>query len=113
MGPVFATDQVDDVIQREPIEFLDPELRGRLKAIGIEKGKPFAPDERMTRLLKEGVAIGNATARAWAEKTNGGLGLVGKLMTSLSLPRKSLLTLWVKAGDFPTDWQSVDLCRGS
>ncbi|CAJ1374659.1 unnamed protein product [Effrenium voratum] len=56
--------EVDDVIQREPIEFLDPELRGRLKAIGIEKGKPFAPDERMTRLLKEGVAIGNATARA-------------------------------------------------
>ena len=56
--------EINDVIQREPIEFLDPELRGNLSAIGIKKGQPFKPDERMTRLLTEGVAIGNATARA-------------------------------------------------
>ncbi|CAK9073371.1 unnamed protein product [Durusdinium trenchii] len=56
--------EINECIQREPIEFLDPELRGNLAAIGIKKGQPFSPDERMTRLLTEGVALGNATARA-------------------------------------------------
>ena len=52
------------MIQREAADFLDPELRGRLASLGIQKGTAFAPDERMKRLLSEGVAIGNATARA-------------------------------------------------
>ncbi|CAK9082484.1 Uncharacterized protein SCF082_LOCUS39198 [Durusdinium trenchii] len=56
--------EVNAVIQREPAEFLDPELRGTLSAIGIRKGCPFQPDERMKALLEEGVALGNATARA-------------------------------------------------
>lgn len=56
--------EVNDVIQREPIEFLDPELRGNLAAIGIRKGEPFNPSEHMKTLLTEGVVLGNATARA-------------------------------------------------
>jgi len=56
--------EVNAVIQREPIDFLDPELRGNLSAIGIRKGQPFQPDQRMKALLEEGVALGNATARA-------------------------------------------------
>ena len=52
------------VIQREPVSMLDPELRGLFAAIGIQKGKEFAPDERMTKLLTDAVAVGNATARA-------------------------------------------------
>lgn len=56
--------EVNDVIQREPVDFLDPELRGNLAAIGIRKGQPFKPDARMTGLLTEGVVLGNATARA-------------------------------------------------
>jgi hypothetical protein len=32
--------------------------------LGIQKGKPFNPDERMKKLLTEAVAIGNAYARA-------------------------------------------------
>lgn len=52
------------VIEREPVSTFDPELRGTFAAIGIEKGKPFAPDERMKKILTEAVAIGNATARA-------------------------------------------------
>ncbi len=31
------------VIDREPIEFLDPELRGLFASIGIQKGKPVCP----------------------------------------------------------------------
>lgn len=56
--------ELHTVIEREPISFLDPELRGLFASIGIQKGKPFAPDERMTKILTDAVAIGNATARA-------------------------------------------------
>lgn len=61
--------ELDDVIQREPVSFLDPELRGLFASIGIEKGKPFNPDERMKGILTDAVAVGNATARAITFKT--------------------------------------------
>lgn len=57
------------VIQKEPISFLDPELRGQAAAIGIEKGKPFNPDAHLKAILKDAVAVGNATARSIAFKT--------------------------------------------
>ena len=57
-------DEVLPVIQEEPLEATDPEIRGLLAAIGIRKGKPFAPDDRMRRILAEAAAVGNATARA-------------------------------------------------
>jgi hypothetical protein len=56
--------ELDNVIQREPLEVFDPELRGQAAGIGIVKGKPFAPDERMTKILTESVKVANATARA-------------------------------------------------
>jgi len=57
-------EELDRVIQREPVEMLDPELRGLMSGIGIIKGKSFAPDERLKKILTEAVAVGNATARA-------------------------------------------------
>jgi hypothetical protein len=39
---------------------LDAELMGPLAAIGIVKGKPFAADARMKKILTEGVAVANA-----------------------------------------------------
>ena len=57
-------EELDSVIQKEPIEFLDPELRGLAASIGIVKGKKFAPDARMKKILTDAVAVGNATARA-------------------------------------------------
>lgn len=59
-------EELHTVIEREPVSMLDPELRGLFASIGIQKGKPFAPDARMKRILTEAVAIGNATARAIA-----------------------------------------------
>jgi hypothetical protein len=56
--------ELDAVIQREPVEMLDPELRGLFASAGIQRGKPFAPDARMKKILTEAVAIGNATARS-------------------------------------------------
>src|SRR5208337_2549809 len=56
--------ELDAVIQYEPADAFDPELVGQFAAIGIKKGQPFNPDERMKKILTEAVAIGNATARA-------------------------------------------------
>jgi hypothetical protein len=57
-------EEVNAVIQEEPSSAFDPETLGLLRAIGIQKGKPFAPDERMKAILVDAVAVGNATARA-------------------------------------------------
>ena len=54
----------DNASEREPIDLIDPELRGLAASIGIGKGKKFAPDERMKKILAESAAVGNATARA-------------------------------------------------
>ncbi len=51
------------VLQKEPIDFIDPELRGMAGAIGIVKGKPFKPDQRMKEILSQAVSFGNAAAR--------------------------------------------------
>jgi hypothetical protein len=55
---------LDSLVQQEPATALDAELMGPLAAIGIVKGKPFAPDARMKKILTETVAIANATARS-------------------------------------------------
>ena len=57
-------EEINTVIQEEPADSADPEILGQLAAIGIVKGKPFAPDARMKKILTEAVAVGNATARA-------------------------------------------------
>ena len=59
-------DLVATVVHEEPLEAVDPETRGLLAAVGIRKDAPFAPDERMRRILAEAAAVGNATARAMA-----------------------------------------------
>jgi hypothetical protein len=56
--------ELDHVIQKEPVDFIDPELRGLAASIGMRKGKKFAPDGRMMKVLTDAVAVGNATARA-------------------------------------------------
>jgi hypothetical protein len=56
-------DEVAAIVQEEPQEAVDPETRGLLAAIGIQKGRPFAPDARVQGILAEAAAVGNATAR--------------------------------------------------
>ena len=56
--------EIDEVVQYEPGEAYHPEAMGVLASIGIVKGKPFAPDERMKKILVDAIAVGNATARA-------------------------------------------------
>jgi hypothetical protein len=58
--------EVNEVVQDEPAGAMDPETLGLLAAIGIEKGKRFAPDARLTKILIEAAAVAGATARALA-----------------------------------------------
>ena len=55
---------LNEIIQYEPLEMLDAEVRGLFASIGIEKGKAFAPDERMKKIMADGIAIANAAARS-------------------------------------------------
>jgi hypothetical protein len=60
---------VHRVIQDEPIDAVDPDTLGLFAAIGIEKGKPFAPDDRMKKILTEAAEVGDATARSLTYKS--------------------------------------------
>ncbi|WP_232105572.1 DUF1254 domain-containing protein [Gimesia panareensis] len=57
---------LNSVVQGEPTETVDPTTLGFWASIGIQKGKPFKPDARMKKILKEAAAVGDATARAIA-----------------------------------------------
>src|SRR5208283_3143136 len=59
-------DLLNQVVQEEPNNSLDPIRLGYYASIGIEHGKPFTPDERMKKILTEAAAVGDATARAIA-----------------------------------------------
>ncbi|MCM3873052.1 MAG: DUF1254 domain-containing protein [Pyrinomonadaceae bacterium] len=61
--------EVNEVVQEEPSDAIDPETLGLLASIGIVKGKPFAPDARMKAILTEAAAVGSATARTLAYRT--------------------------------------------
>ncbi|MHC5011707.1 MAG: DUF1254 domain-containing protein [Planctomycetota bacterium] len=62
-------------IDYEHIDMLDVETRGLFASIGIEKGKPFRPDERMKAILEDAIRIANATARSivWYPRMQGAL----------------------------------------
>jgi hypothetical protein len=55
---------LNEHVQEEPAGSTDIELMGQLAAIGIVKGKPFEPDERMRGILEDAAAVGAATSRA-------------------------------------------------
>jgi len=66
---VFPSDfsyfeNLNEIIQEEPLDAISPEVRGAIASIGIVKGQPFAPDDRMKKLLTEAATLSNATARA-------------------------------------------------
>nr|WP_294527489.1 DUF1214 domain-containing protein [uncultured Rhodopila sp.] len=52
------------VVQSEPTNEVDAATLGFWASIGILKGKPFAPDARMKKILTEAAEVGDATARA-------------------------------------------------
>lgn len=69
MNTVHANDyhffeELNEIVQEEPEDSYGPDMMGLFNAIGMKKGQPFAPDERMKKILTDAVAVGNATARS-------------------------------------------------
>lgn len=56
-------EEINQIVQEEPNSAQSPEILGLLAAIGIQKGKPFAPDARMKAILEEAALVGNAASR--------------------------------------------------
>jgi hypothetical protein len=59
---------LNQVIQEEPSTGSDPTTLGLFASIGIVKGKPFNPDDRMKKILTDAANIGSVTARTLALK---------------------------------------------
>jgi hypothetical protein len=57
-------ERLDDVIQREPVEPRDIFFHAMLRPLGLEKGKPFKPDARQTKILTDAALVGEAMAKA-------------------------------------------------
>lgn len=55
---------LNEVVQQEPADAMDPTTLGFWASIGIQKGKPFAPDARMKKILTDAARVGDASARA-------------------------------------------------
>ncbi|MGD8590789.1 MAG: DUF1254 domain-containing protein [Chromatiales bacterium] len=50
-------EMLNQVVQEEPTDTIDPTTLGIWASIGIQKGKPFAPDERMKKILTESAGV--------------------------------------------------------
>ncbi|WP_424929343.1 DUF1254 domain-containing protein [Amaricoccus tamworthensis] len=61
-------EEINTVIQAEPLTGEEPELLGRLAAVGIRKGEPFEPDERMSEILEKAASAGAVTVKTLISK---------------------------------------------
>jgi hypothetical protein len=59
-------ERVSQAVNEEPVEDRDRFFMAMLKPLGIEKGKPFQPDERQRKILAEAAFVGEAMAKASA-----------------------------------------------
>lgn len=57
-------DEVNEIVQEEPSDVLDPERAGQLAAIGIVHGRPFAPDDRLRAILDTAAKTAAGMSRA-------------------------------------------------
>jgi hypothetical protein len=57
-------ERLAEILQQEAVQERDGFIMAELRFLGIEKGKPFQPDERQERILTEGALVGEAMAKA-------------------------------------------------
>jgi hypothetical protein len=63
-GDIRAFEWLSDLVQHEYPQALDPDAAGMLQTIGIDRDKPFKPDDRMHRILDEAAHAGSYMAQA-------------------------------------------------
>jgi len=56
-------DEINEVVQTEPLDGQNPEILGIFASIGIVKGKEFKPDARMINILSDAAEVGAVTVR--------------------------------------------------
>lgn len=57
-------ESLNETIQRNPVDERDRFFLAQLRFLGIERGQPFKPNERQTKLLTDGAFVGEAMAKA-------------------------------------------------
>ena len=57
-------ERLDDVLNKEPVAERDRFFMAMLQPLGVEKGKPFRPNQRQEKILKEATLVGEAMAKA-------------------------------------------------
>ncbi|GAG38296.1 unnamed protein product, partial [marine sediment metagenome] len=57
-------ERLHEILNREVVAERDRLFMAMLKRVGIEKGRPFDPDERQKKLLEEAAFVGEAMAKA-------------------------------------------------
>jgi hypothetical protein len=57
-------ERLDEVLQREPLEPRDVFFHAMLRPLGLEKGQPFKPNARQTKILTDAALVGEAMAKA-------------------------------------------------
>ena len=60
--------EIAQIVAEEPTSALDPERAGTFAAIGIVHGTPFAPDDRLHRILDDAARIAAGISRALVYK---------------------------------------------
>ena len=55
--------RLNDILQREPVLERDRMFMAMLKPLGLEKGKPFAPNDRQKKILEDGARMGEMMAQ--------------------------------------------------
>ena len=56
-------EEINEIVQGEPPEALDPERAGQLAAIGIVPGQAFEPDERLRSILDTAARVASGISR--------------------------------------------------
>ena len=56
-------ESLNEFIQRDPVMERDRLILAQLRFLGIEKGKPFKPDQRRKRILEQAAVVGEAMAK--------------------------------------------------
>jgi hypothetical protein len=62
-------EQLAAMVKHEPVEDRDRFFMAMLIPLGIEKGKPFQPDERQKKILTEGAFVGEAMPPSMTQQT--------------------------------------------
>lgn len=60
----YFFEEINSLIQQEHDHAIRPEARGRLALLGIVKGQPFRPNDRLRTILDEAASVGATIARA-------------------------------------------------